>query len=55
LYDAINIASTSKIHSENFDNNNSFEVDIFPALLSSIETEANAGSISTTCYSSGTD
>jgi hypothetical protein len=35
------MASTSEIHSENFEDNNSFD-------LSSVETKANAGSIPTT-------
>ena len=39
------MASTSEIHSENFDDNNSFEVDTLLALLSGVETEANTGSI----------
>jgi len=49
LYDAINMASTSEIHSKNFNNNNSFKVDILSALLSGVKTEANTGLIPTTC------
>jgi hypothetical protein len=48
LCDAINMASTSEIHSENFDDNNSFEVNTLSALLSGVETEANTSSIPTT-------
>ena len=43
------MASTSGIHSKNFDDNNSFEVDTLSALLSGGETEADTGSIPTTC------
>lgn len=39
------MASTSEIHSENFDDNNSYEVDTLSALLSGVEIEANTGSI----------
>ena len=42
------MASTSEIHSENFEDNNSFEVDTLSAHLSGVETEADAGSIPTT-------
>jgi hypothetical protein len=42
------MASTSEIHSENFEDNNSFEVDTLSAHLSGVETEANTGSIPTT-------
>lgn len=42
------MATTSEIHSENFDDNNSLEVDTLSALLSSIETKADTGSIPTT-------
>jgi hypothetical protein len=45
LYDAINIASTSEIHPENFDDNNSFKVNILFALLSGVKTKANTGLI----------
>jgi hypothetical protein len=33
LYDAINMASTSKIYPENFNDNNSFKVDTLSVLL----------------------
>ena len=39
------MASTSKTYSENFDNNNSFEVDTLSAYLSSVKTKADADSI----------
>ena len=42
------MASTSEIHSENFEDNNSFEVDTLSAHLSGVETEADTGSIPTT-------
>jgi hypothetical protein len=42
------MASTSEIHSESFDDNNSSEVDTLSVLLSSVETEADTGSIPTT-------
>ena len=42
------MATTSEIHSENFDDNNSLEVYTLSALLSSIETKADTGSIPTT-------
>jgi hypothetical protein len=48
LCNTINIASTSEIHFKNFNNNNSFKVNIFSVLLSSVKTEANANSIPTT-------
>ena len=45
-YNTINIASTSKIYSKNFDNNNSFKVNnILSAYLSSIKTKANTNLI----------
>ena len=43
------MASTSKIHSKNFNNNNSFKVNTLSALLSGVKTEANTGLILTTC------
>jgi len=48
LYDAINIASTSEIYPKNFDDNNSFNVDILSTLLSGVKTKANTGLIPTT-------
>ena len=39
------MASTSEIHSESFDDNNSSEVDTLSALLSGVEIEADTGSI----------
>jgi len=48
LYDAINIASTSKIYPKNFNNNNSFKVNIFSTLLSDVKTKANISLILTT-------
>jgi len=48
LYNAINIASTSKIYSKNFNNNNSFKVNIFFTLLSGVKTKANISLILTT-------
>ena len=39
------MASTSEIHSENFDDNNSFEVDTLSACLSGVETKANTNLI----------
>jgi len=48
LYDAINIASTSKIHSKNFNNNNSFKVSTLSTLLGGVKTKANTGLILTT-------
>jgi len=47
LYEAINIASISKIYPKNF-NNNSFKVNIFSTLLSSVKTKANISLILTT-------
>ena len=47
LYNAINIASTSKIYSKNFNNNNSFKVNIFFTLLSGVKTKANISLILT--------
>ena len=49
MYNAINMASTSEIHSENFDNNNSFKVNTLSALLSGIKTKVNTNSIPITC------
>ena len=43
------MANTSEIYSENFDNNNSFKVDTFSALLSGAETKANTSLILITC------
>jgi len=48
LYNAINMASTSEIHPENFNDNNSFKVDILFTLLSGVKTKANTGLIPTT-------
>jgi len=48
LYDAINMASTSKIYPKNFDDNNSFKVNILSTLLSGIKIKANTGLILTT-------
>ena len=42
------MASTSKIHPENFNDNNSFKVNILFALLSGVKTKANTGLILTT-------
>ena len=42
------MASTSKIHPKNFDDNNSFKVDILSAPLSGTKTEADTGLILTT-------
>jgi hypothetical protein len=42
------MASTSETYSENFNDNNSFKVDILSAPLSGTETEANTGLILTT-------
>jgi hypothetical protein len=42
------MASTGEIHSENFEDNNSFEVDILSAHLSGVKTKANTSSIPTT-------
>ena len=39
------MASTSKTYSENFDDNNSFKVDILSTPLSGAKTEANTGLI----------
>ena len=38
MYDAINMASTSKIHPKNFDDNNSSKVDTLSAILSGVNT-----------------
>ena len=48
LYDTINIASASKIYPKNFNNNNSFKVNILSALLSCVKTKANTSLILTT-------
>ena len=45
MYNAINIASTSKIHPKNFNDNNSFKVNTLSALLSGIKTKANTNLI----------
>jgi len=42
------MASTSEIHPKNFDDNNSFKVNILSALLSGVKTKANTGLILTT-------
>jgi hypothetical protein len=42
------MASTSKIHPKNFDNNNSFKVNTLSALLSGVKTKADTGLILTT-------
>ena len=43
------MASTSEIYSKNFDNNTPLEVNIPPAPLSGVKTEADTGSNLTTC------
>jgi len=48
LYNAINMASASKIYPKNFNNNNSFKVNTLSALLSGVKTKANTGLILTT-------
>ena len=48
MYDAINMASTSKIHPKNFNNNNSFKVNALSTLLSGIKTKADTSLILTT-------
>ena len=45
MYNAINIASFSEIHSKNFNDNNSFKVNILFTLLSGIETKTNTSLI----------
>ena len=42
------MASTSEIHSKNFDGNNSFEIDILSACLSGVKTKANTNLITNT-------
>jgi len=42
------MASTSKIYSENFNNNNSFKVNTLSALLSGVKIKANTSLILTT-------
>ena len=42
------MASTSKTYFKNFDNNNSFKVNILSAPLSGTKTKANTGLIPTT-------
>jgi len=42
------MASTSKIHPKNFNDNNSFKVNTLSALLSGVKTKANTGLILTT-------
>ena len=39
------MANTSEIHPKNFDDNNSFKVNILSALLSGVKTKANTSSI----------
>ena len=39
------MASTSKIYSKNFDDNNSFKVNTLFTLLSGVKAKANTGSI----------
>ena len=48
MYNAINMASASEIHPKNFNNNNSFKVNILFTLLSGIKTKANTSLILTT-------
>jgi len=48
LYNAINIASTSKIYFKNFNNNNSFKVGILFTFLGGVKTRANTSLILTT-------
>ena len=48
LYNAIDMASTSEIHSKNFNDNNSFKVSTLSTLLSSVKTKANTSLILTT-------
>ena len=43
------MASTSKIHPKNFDDNNSFKVNTLSAFLSGIKTKANTGLILAIC------
>ena len=43
------MANTSEIHSENFNDNNSFKVDILSALLSGTNTKINISLIPITC------
>ena len=42
------MASTSKIYPKNFNNNNSFKVNILSTLLSGVKTKTNTGLIPTT-------
>jgi len=42
------MASASEIHPKNFDDNNSFKVNILSALLSGVKTKADTGLIPTT-------
>jgi len=42
------MASTSKIHPKNFNNNNSFKVNILSTLLIGVKTKANTSLILTT-------
>ena len=44
------MANTSEIHSENFDDNNSFKVNTLSALLSGVKTKADITLIPTTYY-----
>ena len=39
------MANTNKIYSKNFDDNNSFKVNILSALLSGVKTKADTSSI----------
>ena len=48
MYDAINMASTSEIYPENFNDNNSFKVNALSTLLSGVKTKANTSLILTT-------
>jgi hypothetical protein len=42
------MASTSEIHSENFNNNNSSKIDTLSTLLSGVKTKADTGLIPAT-------
>ena len=48
MYNAINIANTNEIYSENFDDNNFFKVNTLSALLSGVKTKTNTSLIPTT-------
>ena len=43
------MANTSKIYLENFDDNNSFKINIHSALLSGVKTKTNTSLIPITC------